>query len=244
MSQGPIDRNIRPMRFGTSVLFFGLPTIVLFVATHWGVPLLNNKTGIPLVVCWFICGGGLVFFPLTVASFVAFRSEGNSFSSLAIRSRLRLRPMELRDWLWSLCALVLIGAVTQLLLVFAVRFIPSFSTNPSFMTMDTLRPGEMWILLAWAPLFLFNIIGEEFFWRGYVLPRQELAYGKWTWVVHGAFWSMFHIAFGWQLMFILAPLLFALPYVVQNRKNTWVGIVIHGLINGSGFLAVALGAGR
>jgi membrane protease YdiL (CAAX protease family) len=63
-------------------------------------------------------------------------------------------------------------------------------------------------------------------------------------MVHGALWSMFHVAFGWQLMLILAPLLFALPYAVQKRKNTWVGIVIHGLINGGGFLAVALGAGH
>ena len=152
--------------------------------------------------------------------------------------------MHLRDWLWSIGALVCIGALTQFLLVLATRLIPSFSTNTSFMTMAPLKPEEMWILLAWTPLFLFNIAGEEFFWRGYVLPRQELAYGRWTWMVHGALWSMFHVAFGWQLMLILAPLLFVLPYVVQRSKNTWAGIVIHGLINGGGFLAVALGSGR
>jgi len=36
-------------------------------------------------------------------------------------------------------------------------------------------------------------------------------------------------------------LLFIQSYVVQRRKNTWVGVVIHGGINGPGFLAIAFG---
>jgi len=36
-------------------------------------------------------------------------------------------------------------------------------------------------------------------------------------------------------------LLFIQSYVVQRRKNTWVGVVIHGGINGPGFLTIAFG---
>src|SRR5690242_6436799 len=46
--------------------------------------------------------------------------------------------------------------------------------------------GAWWILVYYAVLILvWNIGGEELWWRGYVLPRQELAFGTATWVVHG-----------------------------------------------------------
>jgi membrane protease YdiL (CAAX protease family) len=36
-------------------------------------------------------------------------------------------------------------------------------------------------------------VGEELWWRGYVLPRQELAFGRATWVIHGILWSVIHL---------------------------------------------------
>jgi membrane protease YdiL (CAAX protease family) len=39
--------------------------------------------------------------------------------------------------------------------------------------------GAWWILIYYAVLILVcNIGGEELWWRGYVLPRQELAFGR------------------------------------------------------------------
>jgi membrane protease YdiL (CAAX protease family) len=54
--------------------------------------------------------------------------------------------------------------------------------------------GAWWILFYYAVVMLVcNIGGEELWWRGYVLPRQELAFCKAAWVVHGIFWSAFHL---------------------------------------------------
>jgi len=38
-----------------------------------------------------------------------------------------------------------------------------------------------------------------------------------------------------------SPVLFIIPFVVQKRKNTWIGIIIHGVINGAAFLSISLG---
>jgi Type II CAAX prenyl endopeptidase Rce1-like len=38
---------------------------------------------------------------------------------------------------------------------------------------------------------LLNILGEEFLWRGVVLPRQEVAFGRRAWVVNGILWLLF-----------------------------------------------------
>jgi membrane protease YdiL (CAAX protease family) len=113
--------------------------------------------------------------------------------------------------------------------------------QPPFMSFEPLTPGRYWILLIWFPFWVLNIMGEEILWRGTMLPRQELAFGKWTWLFHGMGWGVFHIAFGWQLLITLLPILFVQSYVVQRRKNTWVGVIIHGVINGPTFLAIAFG---
>ncbi len=74
-----------------------------------------------------------------------------------------------------------------------------------------------------------------------MLPRQDIAFGKGTWILHGVGWGLFHIAFGWQLLITLLPILFIQSYVVQRRQNTWIGVIIHAGINGPGFLAIAFG---
>lgn len=109
------------------------------------------------------------------------------------------------------------------------------------MTLDPLSPERYWLLLAWFPYWLLNIGGEEFFWRGVLLPRQEKTFEDKTWILHGTGWAIFHIAFGWQLLVMLLPLLYIEPYVVQKTQNTWTGVFLHGVINGPSFIAIALG---
>jgi len=41
----------------------------------------------------------------------------------------------------------------------------------------------------------------------------------------------------------LLPITLLLPWIVQQRQNTTIGIVLHGVFNAAGFVAVATGAG-
>ena len=134
-------------------------------------------------------------------------------------------------------SLVLMGVIATI----AGALCPSFHTTPSFLEVQPLGPGEYHILLAWLPFFFFNIVGEELWWRGYIQPRHEAAFGGLAWVVQALFWTLFHVSFGWSIMLMVTPVLVIVPLVVQQRKNTWPGILIHGAVNGLGFLAVTLG---
>jgi len=89
--------------------------------------------------------------------------------------------------------------------------------------------------------FFFNIFGEEFLWRGYIQPRQEVLNKKWTWLVHGSFWAVWHLPMGLDLIYSAIPIFFILPAVVQVRKNTAVAIVVHFVFGAFGFLGLALG---
>jgi len=98
-------------------------------------------------------------------------------------------------------------------------------------------------VLPLIPLaLLLNIVGEEIFWRGMVLPRQELRHGQRTFLVHGTLWALSHAFQYWLLPPILVGSL-ALAYLVQRRRNTWVGILGHIVNNGLPLAIIVLMAG-
>lgn len=233
--------GIKPLKLFPSIVVFSAASILLWVMTHRCIPFFSEATGVEPIVFWFICGGLGTFTPLIITGVILLRKAGFKLTKDTFVRRLRFRKMTRRDWTYSLTALVIIGASTAGILYVLQNIFPDFNHTPSFMTLEPLSSGRYWLLLAWLPYWILNIGGEEFFWRGVLLPRQELAFGKKAWMVHGTGWAVFHLAFGWQLLILLLPLLYIEPYVVQKTQNTWTGIFLHGVINGPSFIAIALG---
>ena len=85
--------------------------------------------------------------------------------------------------------------------------------------------------------FGFNILGEEFWWRGIILPRQELAFGRKTWLVHGLLWSVFHI-FKWWDILTLVPVCLLVAFSAQRTRSNWGALIGHALMNGASMLVV------
>lgn len=54
-------------------------------------------------------------------------------------------------------------------------------------------------------------------------------------------WLLFHAAFPWQVLLMLMPIAMILPWVVQRRHNTWIGLVVHAGFGATGFLGLAFG---
>ena len=226
-----------------TLLIFGGAGVLLYVGTHGLIPWLSHATGLETVVCWFLVGGLGVFLPLIVLGWVLLRSEARLAGRVSVlwTERLRLRRMNRGDWLWVMGALGVIG-VLSFGIQAALALLPGgVGLQPSFMRVEPLSPGRYWVLLAWIPFWLLNILGEEFLWRGVVLPRQQSALEGNAWVANAAGWLLFHAAFGWQIILVLLPIVVVLPFVVQRRGNSWVGVFIHAGLNGPGFLAVAFG---
>jgi membrane protease YdiL (CAAX protease family) len=242
----PNDRGVRPISIWGSLILFGIPTALMWVATRWAIPALRNHLAGPDILCWFVAGGA-VFVCLFVAALVAFWSEPGGFTLDRFSDRFRFRRISAADVAWSLGTLVACGLLAAgiaglwRLAAQASGVIPQPQLSPPFVRMEPLRPDTQWVLLAWLPLFFFNIAGEELWWRGYLLPRQEQKHGSAAAVVHGLGLTLFHLPLGVDLTMIVLPFLFGLPYVVQRRKSLWTGFVVHGILNGGGFLAVAFG---
>jgi membrane protease YdiL (CAAX protease family) len=215
--------------------------ILLFVSTKYLIPYLSEVTGQETILFWFIVAGLGVFLPLVITAYFILKSEGYSISKETWVNRLRFTKVTKNDLIWSIGSLIVISILSILVMKGLEIFAGKYNHSPSFISMEPLSSGRYWLLGIWLPYWILNILGEEILWRGVMLPRQEIAFGKYTWLIHGIGWSLFHIAFGWQLLITLIPLIFIQSYVVQKTKNSWCGVIIHGVINGPSFIAIAFG---
>jgi membrane protease YdiL (CAAX protease family) len=145
------------------------------------------------------------------------------------------------DWLWALGGLAVVGVLTGGIAAALGAIADGSKFHPSFMAFEPLGPGRYWILGAWLPFFALNIVGEEFVWRAFMLPRQEVAFGAKASLVNGVLWLLFHAAFPWQVLVTLVPIALILPYIVQRRRSTWIGVAIHAGFGAAGFLVLAFG---
>lgn len=238
--------QLKPMPLLESLVLFGIPTIIFVIITRILIPYINRNLGIHPALTWFIFGGLFVFVPIFILSLTLFSKDGYKFNFNIFINRFRLNKLSKTDWLWTLCSIIVILLLASLIM-FISKLLSDFfgikelSTSSSFVHFDSLKGKELLILLVWLPFFFFNIFGEELLWRGYILPRQELNHGRFAWLINSLLWLVFHICFGVDLMIILLPIIFVLPYVVSKRKKTWIGIIIHTIVNGPTFVLVALG---
>jgi membrane protease YdiL (CAAX protease family) len=225
----------------------GLPSVAAYATIHHVVSPLVARKGIPFFTGYMIWWPGFMALYLA-AALTAYHLEGNAWHWPAFVERFRLQKPTVRVWLWAIGFLIVQSTIASVGLTLAaarVQSLPLFRLPDAFP--PELRPGGIntsipselmgmplrgrwWIavlyLLGWA----LNIAGEELWFRGYLFPRQELAHGRYTWLVHGLCWGLNHLWQLWTLPVILpASLLWGL--VVQKAKNTWVTVFVHGLAN-------------
>jgi membrane protease YdiL (CAAX protease family) len=233
--------QLQKMGLCFSFAIFGIASIVLILETKYLIPFLSHITGQETVFWWFIVAGLGMFIPLLVTGGIILKKEGLPFNRRVWVERLRFKRVNGMDLLFAVGAIVFIGIISLMVMKVLELVGGPMNHQPPFMVFEPLSSGRYWLLLVWFPYWILNIMGEEILWRGIMLPRQEIVFGKWTWLIHGIGWLLFHIAFGWKLLITLLPVIFVLPYVVQKRKNSWLGVIIHAGINGPSFIAIAFG---
>ena len=215
--------------------------LLMFVLTKFLIPYLSELTGIETVFFWFVVAGLGIFIPLIITGILILSAEGFKISKATWNKRLRFRRITSKDLVWGISGLILVGLLSAMMMKGLELVVGKFDHSPAFLSFEPITKGRYWLLLVWFPYWILNILGEEFLWRGVMLPRQEIAFGKNAWVIHGFGWGLFHIAFGWQLLITLIPMIFIQSYIVQRVKNTWIGVLMHAGLNGPSFIAISLG---
>jgi membrane protease YdiL (CAAX protease family) len=218
---------VRPMRLWQSLLFFLVPGLYALFSQYILIPYLvrlgtSEEYAYNTVLL-------TVFVLLFFATIIALGVEGWSFNWATVRERLRVRRMDSNAWKWTLSFLVL-----YLLLGFLLNMLAQFVYDRlGFWPPDADIPLTNIPFLA--IVLVANVFSEELWWRGYILPRQELVHGKSAYIVNGILWSLFHMFKWWAVPFMLLRQ-WMLPFVVQRTKNTTPGILIHLISNGLSIL--------
>lgn len=224
-------KPLKPMPLLESILLFGIPGALLAASLWWLWPALVDA-GIARSTA-YVLSLSLINAGLLVAALIGYQIEGNPWNWSVFSERMRLTRMTRRIWLWTLGSTLLFGALA--LLINSVALIVYRAIGYS---MPDMTPGVMTVWMHFVVLF-FNIVGEELWWRGYILPRQELTHGKVAWFVNGTLWACFHMFKWWAVPFMLIASQ-VIPYVAQKTKDTWPGMINHLVINGAGVLMAAL----
>jgi membrane protease YdiL (CAAX protease family) len=225
---------MKPLGLGKSILCFAILALLMQGMFHV-VMRVTDYLGYRLFFT-FLIGFGVPSFVLLFAALILYRRER---SGLSFRQRFRLHKMDRNGWIWTavLCA---IWIAVPIIMRPVTVWLQTHWFHPSKMWIRMMTPDpnyfmevpiSAWIYVVLIAFILLNVVGGELFFRGYIFPRQELAFGSRTWLVHAILWIIFRSFLPWELAPI-AVLGFALSYFVQRTHNTWTSILAHfcGLI--------------
>ncbi len=155
---------------------------------------------------------GLIW--LFVLSIIIVRREEGDLRWESVKLRLRLNaPREpatgeprRRLWLWVVPFLVAVAAVELVLdppienaWVWVFPFLAepgSYSFDANFGSQEILQrlEGAWWFFALFVVQAAFNtILGEEFLFRGVLLPRMEGVFGRWSWVANSVLFGLYHV---------------------------------------------------
>ena len=221
---------------------FLFPCLVVTILVWFFIPLgFDNE--IPLY--WLEIPAYILFFSaLIVITLRSISNENIALKVKSISSRLRIKKMSKKDWLWTI-GLTIFAIISYVLLNVTVDWIKgSIIDAPTWLDIEGKLygfeiKGNWWLVLIQLVILIFNVVGEEFWFHGYLLPRQELTYEKKAWIINGFLWYAYHLFWPWNL-FRSLPESIASSYVCQKLESTTPALISHFIFNGVGLLLLVI----
>jgi membrane protease YdiL (CAAX protease family) len=215
MHQETTNKPIPQFGILTTLLMFAWPalwfTLIIYVVARQFTPASGSTpTWVMLSITVFGTGAELL------AALILLRREGYPLKLSALRERIRWHwPKGWKAWLVALLVFA-IGMGLSMAMGPANRAlagIPGFvppdwwpaASNPLIPVSSAsevfpdinLEGNYLFVFLYFIIGLMFNILGEELYYRGYLLPRMRGAFGKWDWVVNGTLFTLKHVYQRW-----------------------------------------------
>lgn len=189
---------------------------------------------------------GLVW--LFVLAMVIVRQEEGDLRWTTIKRRLRLNSP--RDpttgeprrklWLWTIPLTLAFVVWGIALMPYAaqvwVSVLPFFAEPPGYSFGAVLGSREIlnqlvgawWFLGLFVLSAIFNtVLGEEFLFRGVLLPKMEGVFGRWSWVANGVLFGLYHLHQPWSILGVVVSGVFFLALPAWHFRSTWMSIIVH-----------------
>lgn len=251
------ERAIQPLPFWLSLLLFAIPAALMVVSMFWGIPWLEGLGLEPIVS--FLTAFTIPMAWMFTAALVGYHKiEGRPLRWDSFAARMRFPRLRFKDLLWGLLifgvGMITMALLTPLVLAFIeAGWLPVPGNLPLLLDPQATISGAAlaqqasgalrgrWDIVILFMIYLFfNIAGEELWWRGYILPRQELRHGRLAWVVHGLLWAAFHAFKYWSIITLL-PFTLTTAFSAQRQRTNWPATIAHLLGNLTFFSLVVMG---
>jgi len=243
------DREEIPqMKWAGLLLFYALPVawwlVIMYLVTPRLLPVITTPAGEINGYAMNLISLSCYLFEFLLAIYVL-RREGIRFTWPALKRRLNLRWGGWKTW-------------ALFLVVFATAFALTFPLIAASQTTAAIAPPPDWFPASQNPLkevngvedalpgiafssnylflllFLFtgvmNVVGEDTFYRGVLIPKLHGLFGQWAWLVGGLVFALKHIYVWWRIQEVL-PLAIAGAFLFGPAGSLPMAMLAHFLGN-------------
>lgn len=89
--------------------------------------------------------------------------------------------------------------------------------------------GQWWLLGVTLLSQIFNyFLGEEFLFRGVLLPKMQGVFGKYDWLANTVLFSFYHLHKPWALPSLLLGNL-AIVWPARRFHSNWMAVIVHSV---------------
>ena len=209
------SQNVPQDGFGKILLMFTWPAVwysfLIYVVGKQFI-LEGSSTPTWLLITITVLGTGAEL----AAGLVLLHREGYDLTLRSLRERIRWRWP--KGWkAWTLAGVIFIlGMSLSMMMGPANR---SLASVPGFVPPDwwpaasnplvpvkgaadafpdiNLQGNFIFVVVYFLIGLVFNICGEELYYRGYLLPRMRGIFGRWDWVANGVLFTLKHVYQRW-----------------------------------------------
>jgi membrane protease YdiL (CAAX protease family) len=213
--------------------------ILTFVITPILVPLLKLP---PIIVYWICINVGLIW--QFILSVIILKKEKQQFTWSKILKRTKYqRPVNPKNgkasyWLllwvvpfillsWLIQSGTIVLPNVDKMITSLIKSLPKY--DMSQLATENYK-GAWWIAAMYLITMVFNyFLGEEFLYRGILLPKMRGVFGKWDWFANGVLFGFYHLH---KPQIILSTALyfgFVFGFPSKLFQSNWMGLIIHGL---------------
>lgn len=237
--------KLKQLNVAQILLAFFLPSGFAFFGFRFILPKMVDL-GYPKVLMWGIIASIMLLF-FAIIGFLLIKKEAKA-GNISIGERLLIKKIGIKQWLICL-VIMIVGIILSVVVSPAVEFLKElpglsipqympFWVNPSIDPMNTdmgiLSPkcslkGNYLVLVVMTITLLLNILAEEIYFRGWLLPKMQIL-GKWSWVVNGFLFAVYHTFQLWLFPVIFVVSL-ATTLTVYLSKSILPAFVTHIVAN-------------
>lgn len=186
-----------------------------------------------------------LFWQFLLAMIILYREEGNIWPRTIGRRFWLNHPRSPSSgktrktlWWWIIPLFLLVAlfevVLRSPLMDIWLRLFPFFADpgGSNFETVFAPETRAQWVG-NWEFLGLFLVsavfntfLGEEFIFRGVLLPKMNGVFGKWDWLANGILFNLYHLHQPWGLLATLpGDLTFA--FSGKHFRSNWFPIILH-----------------